>query len=120
MSDTATEGRINTAEKSRLTIDEDWAVVVLGFIIIFLFLAGVIIPAPVYKWNSAQDLSETVFSTGNLLRIFYQFILVFVFSLLAALITNKPVKASLRVFPVLYIISVLALLLEGNGTIQAA
>ena len=119
MSDTFTEGRINTAEKSRLTIDEDWAVVMLGFIIIFLFLAGVIIPAPVYKWSSAQDLSETVFAADNLLRILYQFILVFVFSVLAALITNKPVRASLRVFPVLYIISVLALLLEGNGAIRS-
>jgi uncharacterized integral membrane protein (TIGR00698 family) len=118
MSNTS-EGTIATSEKSRLTLDEDWAVVLLGFIIIFLFLAGVIVPAPVYKWGGGQDLFDTVLAPANLLKIFYQFILVFVFSILASLITRKPVKASIRVFPVLYIISVIALALEGNGSIRA-
>ncbi|HET9487933.1 MAG TPA: putative sulfate exporter family transporter [Chryseosolibacter sp.] len=119
MSNTTTDGTIVTSEKTRLTLDEDWAVVVLGFIIIFLFLGGMIIPAPTFKWNSAHDLSSTVFSPNNLLTILYQFILVFVFSALASVITNKPVKASLKVFPVLYIISVLALILEGNAGIKS-
>lgn len=114
-----TEGTIATPEKSRLTLDEDWAVVVLGFIIIFLFLGGVIIPAPVYKWSNMQELTGTVFASENLLRIFYQFVLVFVFSVLASVVTNKPVKASLKVFPFLYFISVVALLLEGNGGIRS-
>lgn len=114
-----TEGAIATSEKSRLTLDEDWAVVVLGFVIIFLFLAGVIIPAPVYKWGGGQSLFDAVLAPANLLKIFYQFVLVFVFSILASLITRKPVKASMRVFPVLYIISVIALALEGNSSIRA-
>ena len=114
-----TEQTVVSAEKSKLTLDEDWAVVVLGFVIIFLFLAGLVIPAPVYKWNSAQELSDKVFSAANLLTIFYQFALVFVFSILASIITNKPVKASLKVFPLLYLVSVLALLLEGNGAIRS-
>lgn len=118
MSNTS-EGAIATSEKSRLTMDEDWAVVLLGFVIIFLFLAGVIVPAPVYKWGGGQDLFDTVLAPANLLKIFYQFILVFVFSILASLITRKPVKASVKVFPVLYIISVVALALEGNGSIRA-
>src|SRR5687767_10287024 len=108
---------ITASEKSRVILDEDWAVVVLGFIIIFLFVGGLIIPAPVYKWNNAQDLSQSIFSSGNLLRILYQFILVFVFSILASIITNKPFRSALKVFPVLYVISVIALLLEGNGAI---
>ena len=119
MSNTATDGTIATSEKSWLTLHEDWAVVVLGFIIIFIFLGGFIIPAPIYKWNSAQDLTGTVFSSGNLLTIFYQFLLVFVFSIAASLITNKPLKATIKVFPVLYIVSVVALLLEGNGGVRS-
>lgn len=119
MSETATEKKIDVTEKARLTLDEDWAVVALGFIIIFLFLSGVIIPAPAYKWNNFEDLSTTVFASANLLRMFYQFILIFVFSILAAVITNKPLKSSIKVFPVLYIISVLAFLLEGNGAIRS-
>ncbi|MGC1240402.1 MAG: hypothetical protein WA874_02380 [Chryseosolibacter sp.] len=119
MANTTTDETIVTSEKSRLTLHEDWAVVVLGFVIIFMFLGGVIIPAPAYKWSNVSDLSQTVFAAGNVLRIVYQFLLVFVFSLLASVITNKPVKASLKVFPVLYLISVVALLLEGNEGIKA-
>lgn len=119
MSNTTTEGTLVTSERSRLTLHEDWAVVVLGFIIIFMFLGGLIIPAPAYKWSTTSDLTSTVFASENLSRIFYQFVLVFVFSILAAVITNKPVKASMKVFPVLYVISVLALLLEGNGAIRS-
>ena len=119
MSDTASDGTIATSEKSRLTLHEDWAVVVLGFIIIFIFLGGFIIPAPVYKWSNAQDLTGTVFSSGNLVNIFYQFALVFVFSIAASLIINKPIKASIKVFPVLYLITVIALILEGNAAIKS-
>jgi uncharacterized integral membrane protein (TIGR00698 family) len=119
MANSTTDETIVTSEKSRMTLHEDWAVVLLGFVIIFIFLAGVIIPAPVYKWSNASDLSETVFSSGNVLRMVYQFALVFVFSVLASVITSKPVKDSLRVFPVLYIISLVALILEGNQGIKA-
>ena len=114
-----TEETIIAQERSKLILEEDWAVVLLGFMIIFLFLGGIVIPAPSYKWNNAADLSETVFAAGNILRILYQFILVFVFSILASLVTSKPAKASLKVFPVLYIISVVALILEGNGGIKS-
>src|SRR5688500_11842790 len=96
-----TEGTIVSSEKSKLIIEEDWAVVVLGFMIIFLFLGGVIIPPPVYKWDTAVDLGEKVFAGGNLLRILYQFILVFAFSMLALVITGKPIRSSIKVFPVL-------------------
>lgn len=115
----ATQETIATSEKSRLTLDEDWAVVVLGFVIIFIFLGGLVIPPPAYKWNGLHDLSGTVFSSANLLKILYQFVLVFVFSVLAGFITNKPIKASVKVFPVLYLVSVLALLLEGNAAIRS-
>lgn len=118
MADTAEE-TLTTSKKSKLTIDEDWAVVLLGFVIIFLFLGGMVIPAPAYKWSSAADLMGTVFATGNLVTMLSQFALVFVFSIIASVMTNKPVKASLRVFPILYIVSVAALILEGNAAIKA-
>lgn len=114
-----TNGTLASEEKSRLTLDEDWAVVLLGFIIIFIFLSGVVIQAPTYSWNSGEELSEKIFAPGNLLRILIQFLTVFVFAILASFITKKPVMASVKVFPVLYIISVAALLLEGNGSIKS-
>ena len=114
-----TEQAVSTSEKSTSLLDEDWAVVVLGFIIIILFVVGVNIPPPVYKWNNAGDLTQTVFAAENILRIIYQFILVFVFSVLALWITDKPLASAAKVFPVLYVISVTALLLEGNAAIRS-
>lgn len=114
-----TEEKVATTVKSKSLMEEDWAVVVLGFIIILLFLAGANIPAPVYKWSSGQDLGETIFSSGNLVRMAAQFVLVFVFSLIASWLTNKSLKSGIKVFPVLYIISVIALLLEGNAGIRS-
>lgn len=108
-----------SSEKSRLTIHEDWAVVLLGFVIIFIFLSGVIIPAPNYSWGSGEELSGKVFSAGNLLCVLFQFALVFVFSIIAAFVTNKPVLPSLKAFPVLYLISFAAFLLEGNKGIKS-
>lgn len=114
-----TEQAVSPTERSTGILEEDWAVVVLGFLIIFLFLIGVNIPAPVYKWSNAGDLAATIFASENVLRMVYQFILVFVFSVLALSITNKPVKAAVKVFPVLYLITVAALLLEGNAAIRS-
>lgn len=113
------EHAISEPKKSERLMDEDWAVVILGFAIIFLFLAGVVIPAPAYKWSDGEDLTSTVFAGENLLRIFYQFILVFVFSVVASRITNKPLLSAVKAFPVLYLISVIALILEGNGSIRS-
>lgn len=114
-----TNETIASSKKSRLTLHEDWVVVLLGFIIIFIFLSGVIIPAPAYSWSKGQELSEKIFAPDNLLRILIQFTIVFLFAILASFLTKKPVKASVKVFPVLYIISVAALLLEGNEGIKS-
>jgi uncharacterized integral membrane protein (TIGR00698 family) len=105
--------------KSKLTLAEDWAVVLLGFVIIFLFVAGIVFPAPAFSWRSVADLTEQIFSADNLIRILIQFIVVFVFSLLGTILTNKPITATLRVFPLLYLISVLALILAGNSVIKS-
>jgi uncharacterized integral membrane protein (TIGR00698 family) len=105
--------------KSRVNLTEDWVVVLLGFILIFLFISGIVFPAPAYSWKNGNDLAAKVFSGGNLIRILIQFGVVFVFSVGGALLTGKPVKATMRVFPVLYLISVVALILTGNGAVKS-
>lgn len=114
-----TEERVETSVRSKSLMDEDWAVVILGFIIIFLFLGGLNLEPPVYKWSSGQDLGETIFSSVNVFRMAAQFVLVFVFSVIASWVTNKPLKSAMKVFPVLYVISVTALILEGNAGIKS-
>jgi uncharacterized integral membrane protein (TIGR00698 family) len=114
-----TSTSISPSEKSKLELHEDWVVVLLGFVIIFIFISGVIIQPPAYSWSNGEDLSEKIFSSGNLLKILIQFALVFVFAVVASFLTNKPVVTAVKIFPILFVISVFALLLEGNKGIKS-
>jgi uncharacterized integral membrane protein (TIGR00698 family) len=93
-------------------------VVLLGFMIIGLFLAGAFFPPPSYSWNSGADLSSKIFTAENLLRVALQFMVVYVFSILGVILTGKPVRSILSVIPVLYIISVVALIITGYSEVK--
>ena len=104
--------------QTKAILPEDWAVVVLGFVIIILFLAGLTVPVPAYSWNNGQELSEKVFTPQNLVKIGAQFILVFIFSVAGAWLTNKSVRRAAMVFPIVYLLTVVALVLAGNKGVK--
>lgn len=104
--------------QQKYSIHEDWTVVVLGFIIIALFIAGLIVPVPTYSWSNGEELADRVFSGNNMFSICAQFVLVFVFSASGALLTNKSLKSSVFVFPVIYLLTVVALVLAGNKHVK--
>lgn len=108
-----------SAEKNKFTFHEDWAVVVLGFVIILISVSGLIIPVPSYSWKSGGELMQKVLALNNLLSVGAQFLFVFLFSILAAILTNKAVKNVLLVFPVVYVLTVVALILAGNSQVKA-
>ena len=64
-----------TSPQKSFSIHEDWAVVVLGFLIIGIFILGLIVPAPSYSWSNSEELFEKVFASKNLLSIGAQFML---------------------------------------------
>ena len=97
----------------KLSLTEDWAVVVLGFIIIFLAVWGLTIPIPSYKWNDAEAL-QSLFSATNVLSIFYQFVFAYAMVVIGAILTGKPVGPNLLSFPIVFALTVGALLLAGN------
>lgn len=105
-------------EKNKVSLSEDWVVVILGFAIIILFLSGVVFTAPVYAWKNTDDLFSKILNGENLFRMFLQFVTVYVFSALAGLLTNKSIRNVTSVFPVLYIISVLAMIIAGNADVK--
>lgn len=107
-----------TPPQKEFLIHEDWAVVVLGFFIIILFIIGLVVPVPTYSWSSSTELLENVFEGKNLVGIGAQFLLVFVFSAIGAKLTNKSIKSSLFVFPVIYLLTVIALILAGNKQVK--
>jgi uncharacterized integral membrane protein (TIGR00698 family) len=99
-------------------LQEDWAIVTLGFLIILLSMAGVVVAIPEYKWSSAADLTGKVLSGANLLKIGAQFIYVIAIALLGSFLTGKSLKNTLLVFPVVFVLTTLALIIAGNATLN--
>lgn len=106
-------------KKKAFDLSEDWVVVILGFSIILLFVLGIIFPAPAFSWSSSEDLANKIFSGENLFRIAMQFLIVFVFALIAGVFTKKNLKSVTTVFPLIYILSVIALILAGNKEVKS-
>ena len=97
---------------------EDWVVVILGIATIFLALSGIVAPIPHFSWSSSSELLSTVLAPVNLMKLFEQFVFVFVTAILGASLLRKSVKHLLFVFPVVFILTVFALILAGNATVK--
>ena len=106
-------------DQKRNPLHEDWVVVILGFLVIILALLGVQSAIPTFGWSDAATLSDKVLSPSNLLSILYQFVFVFVIAVLGALLSGKPLRHFLVVFPVVYAVSVVARILTGNSQVKA-
>lgn len=107
------------AVQKKIVIHEDWTVVVLGALMIILSLGGLILKVPVFSWSNTDDLFGQVLSGGNLGLLFIQFLFVFLIALMGAFLTGKPIKPFLFGFPLVYLITVFALILAGNSQVKA-
>ncbi|MFH6995309.1 YeiH family protein [Flavobacterium sp. FlaQc-48] len=99
-------------------IHEDWTVVILGFIIIGISLFIFLPEVPVFKWSTGSDLFHDVFDFGNLKIIGLQFLYLISIGTLGAFLIGKSVKYFLLGFPVVYILTVLALIIAGNTEVK--
>ena len=108
-----------SSSTSKFALHEDWVVVLLGFLIIVLAIMGVKPESPVYGWSTSSDLQEKVFQLANLSKLGIQFLFVLLIALLAALLTAKPVKYFIISFPLVYIITIIALIVAGNKSIKS-
>ncbi|TXK49232.1 putative sulfate exporter family transporter [Pontibacter qinzhouensis] len=104
--------------KKKFVLHEDWAVVVLGFLIILLAIGGLLLPEPDCNWQNHSALVETVLVPANLLAVFYHFLYAFGIAVLGAVLTNKSFRSILVVFPVIYMLTVVALVLAGNAQVK--
>lgn len=99
-------------------LHEDWATVILGFAIIVIFLLGAVLPAPSFGWRSAGDLADRVFTRDNIGTIALQFLFTYIVASVAAVLTGKGLRATLLTFPVLFGLTLVALVLAGNRDIK--
>jgi uncharacterized integral membrane protein (TIGR00698 family) len=110
---------IDAEREKRFAIHEDWTVVVLGFLIIVISLAGILVPVPSFSWNAAEELFQKVLSVGNLGKAFIQFLFIYAMVLAAAYLINKSVKSAIATFPLIFILTFIALVIAGNSEIKA-
>jgi len=105
----------NLPKKNYLT--EDWTVVVLGFIIIGLAVAGLHIAAPAYKWSDTESFLG-VFSFANLFSLLQQLVFTFAILVFGGLLTGRKIKPYLLGFPVVFFLTAIALLCAGNAKME--
>lgn len=106
-------------ETKRIFLHEDWAVVIAGFLIILISIAGLQSPVPQFSWSNGAELSSKVFAASNLLNIFWQFLYVTFVAIILSLITGKSVVRLIIFFPIIYLLTLIALVLAGNKQIKA-
>ncbi|MGK6350358.1 YeiH family protein [Parapedobacter sp. DT-150] len=97
-----------------MKLTEDWAVVLLGFIIIALAVWGLTIPTPAYQWANGPELGS-LFSATNGLSAVYQFLFAYAIVVIGAVVTGKPIQPQLLGFPIVFALTIGALLLAGNA-----
>ncbi|MCD0471602.1 YeiH family protein [Flavobacterium sp. JAS] len=107
-----------STQTKQFTLHEDWTVVILGFIIIGISLFIFLPEIPIFKWSTGTDLRNDVFDSINLKIILLQFIYFISIGTIGAFLVGKSVKNFLFVFPIIYILTILALIIAGNTTIK--
>lgn len=100
-------------------IHEDWIAVILGFLIIGFTFGGYQLQFPLFKWSNTTDLQQLFWSASNLRALLLQFGYFIGFGSLGVFLVGKPVKKFLVGFPLVYLLTVLALFLAGNSAIKA-
>jgi uncharacterized integral membrane protein (TIGR00698 family) len=108
-----------STQTKQFTLHEDWTVVILGFLIIGISLFIFLPEVPVFGWSDSTNLIDKVFSLHNLQILAFQFIYLTAFGSLGAFLVGKSVKNFLLGFPVVYILTVIALIIAGNSAIKS-
>jgi len=103
---------------NKTLIPEDWAVVLLGFIIIIVSLAGVVLAVPEYNWTTSDELTGKILTGNNLLTIALQFIYVYIIAVLGTFLTGKSVDGTIKAFPFIYLLTTVALIIAGNKEVK--
>lgn len=103
---------------SKSLINEDWAVVWLGFLIILASLYLYVVPVPALSWKDSSELTSKVLTAGNLGSILIQFLFVFAIGILAVILGGKSVKSFSIAFPIIFILSLIAMIITGNAFIR--
>jgi len=103
----------------QFNIHEDWTVVILGFIIIGISLFVFLPEVPVFSWSNSEDLKTKIFDLENLTILLIQFLYLLFIGTLGVFLIGKSVKYFLFTFPIVFFLTLIALILAGNSAIKS-
>ncbi|KAF2340892.1 YeiH family protein [Flavobacterium tistrianum] len=107
------------SNSTKFTIHEDWTVVILGFLIIGISLFIFLPEIPIFKWTNGTDLINNIFEIKNLQTIGFQFLYFIVIGIIGTILVGKSVKNFVLGFPIVYFLTIIALILAGNTEVKA-
>ena len=107
-----------STQQSKFSLTEDWTVVVYGFLIIGVSLAGLKIPNPAFGWKDTSELVEKVLAQSNLFNLLLVFVVVYVVAILATATLGKSIIATVKGFPIVFFLTTIALILAGNAFLK--
>ncbi len=100
-------------------LSEDWIIVILGLLIIFIFAAGLAIASPVLQFENVEELASKVLSLTNLGLLLFQFLAIAGLLCMANLPAGKPLGSIFPAFPVIFIITTIAQIVAGSAFFRA-
>ncbi len=103
---------------SKKVITEDWTVVILGLGIVLLALLNVVIPKPTFSWDDMTVLQDKIFSIKNIYAILAQFATTYLAAIIGFILLGRKLKGLLLVFPILFTLTLIALILAGNAAVK--
>ena len=112
-------GEEGSVSKHAFNMHEDWVSVLLGFLIIAISILWFVAPVPIFSWSNWEELGKRVLGGENLLRILIQFVYVGAVAAAGIWLTRKPIKSFFSVFPVVFVVAMVALVIEGSSFIKS-
>ncbi|PBI86699.1 2-keto-3-deoxygluconate permease [Flavobacterium sp. ACN2] len=117
--ETLQESKHTMSTSTKLTIHEDWTVVILGFLIIGISLFIFLPEVPVFKWTNGTDLINNVFEIKNIQTISLQFLYFISIGTIGTFLVGKSIKNFIYGFPIIYILTIIAIIIAGNSEVKA-
>ena len=118
MATSSGEQTMAQAGTKRKVLHEDWVVAILGFLIIAIAIFGYVLPVPGFGWKNSGELFSKVLSVDNLALLGVQFLFIFFIAGLGIMATGRSVRNFAIMFPVVYLLTVIALIIAGNSAMK--